>query len=1619
MSLHSGGRSSASALPRFVALLLTFAIIFSALPKQFAPIIPSAHAASPDIVISQVYGGGGNANATLKNDFIELFNRGTSPVIVTGWSVQYGSATGTSWAKTDLTGTIQPGRYYLVQESAGAGGTTSLPAPEASGSIQMSATAGKVALVNNGTLLTCGTANNCLPNAAIKDLVGFGTGASGANSFEGSPTATLTNTTAAIRANGGCTDTDNNQADFATGAPTPRNSASPANPCGVVTNNPPTITAPANPIATVNQDAAPFSVSLTGSDDGSVYNWSATAGTGVSSVVVNSGQGTANVSYTVTLQPGFNGNATFTSSLTDNVNAAVTRVVNITVNPVVAANTPPTIVTPADPAATVAQDAAPFTVNLSGTDDNNLFNWSATAGTGVSSVVVTAGQGTAAVTYTVTLQIGFSGTAKFTASLSDGVNAPVTQVVNIAVTPAPASHVVISQLYGGGGNSGATYRNDYIELYNPTAQTVDLTGWSVQYGPATQTNWLTQSIAGPIGPNEYYLVKLASGGSTGAELPVLPNVEGTINMSATTAKVALVSSGVTLTGACPSDTSHLVDLVGYGAPNCHEGSANAPAPTAPNTNTTAIFRKQDGATDTNQNGNDFTLGVPNPRRTAIILDAAPTVTSADTDAEAGTSTPAPVDATVLLTFSEPVVVEGTWYDLSCVNTGSHTTTLAAGPKTWAITTDSNFAPGEQCTFKVFASHVKDADLDDSQPNTDFMQSDFSQTFTVVADATAPEGPDAHMVMGNPSGAVTDTSVPNNYLMMKSEYALSYNRSRGTANWVSWHLDDSWKGPAVRVDTFRPDPTLPADWYHVQHLDYTGSGFDRGHMTPSDDRDLSRRVNQATFLMTNIIPQAGDNNQGPWADMESDLRKLLPADELYIVAGGAGTGGTGSNGFTSTIADGHVTVPAQTWKVVLAIPKGDDDLARVGCGARTIAVIMPNTQGIRNNDWHSYITTVDAVEQLTGYDFFSNLPDAVENCVEAGMDGTNPPGTANQTVSTAEDTAAAITLTAVSPNANANFTYTVNTTPSHGTLSGTGASLTYTPAPNFTGTDNFTFTANDGARDSNTSTVTITVTDVNDAPVAADDSRSTQEDTTLSFLAGELLINDNAGAADEGGQTLAVASVADGADTHGTVSLADGQITYTPAANYHGAASFTYQVCDDGTTAGSPDPRCASATVNITVESVNDSPEAHADAATTDEDTPVTVDVVANDTDVDGESLTLASVADATHGTVTVADGKAVFTPAANYNGAASFSYVVSDGQGGTATGNVSITVNPVNDAPTLSGVPTSATINELVAYGFTASAGDIDTPAQTLTFSLVGAPAGASINASSGVFSWTPTEQQGGTNVPFNFKVRVSDGVVSTDADISLLVSEVNQAPTLAPIGNQTVALGDTLTFAAVGSDVDVPVQTLSYSLAGAVPAGATINAASGAFSWTPNAAQSGLAYTFSVVVTDGVSQTATTITVIVVGPLGIGQGALSQLRALRQVTTDKQDAKKLGDAIEELSDALNPIYWVDAAHLQSKHGDKFFGETKDAVNKLAGLLKDNKSAVSKAALQGIIDQLVRAARLVAQVAVGESAAAGGDQNDIVRANDELTQGDADAVGDKPEGAIEHYRKAWQQVSKK
>ncbi|WP_299311555.1 DNA/RNA non-specific endonuclease [uncultured Aquimarina sp.] len=242
--------------------------------------------------------------------------------------------------------------------------------------------------------------------------------------------------------------------------------------------------------------------------------------------------------------------------------------------------------------------------------------------------------------------------------------------------------------------------------------------------------------------------------------------------------------------------------------------------------------------------------------------------------------------------------------------------------------------------------------------------------------------DSNITFGNPSNAGSSST---NYYLSKPDFILSYNNSRGTANWVSWHLSDAWTGTAARCNCFKQDTSLPSNFFRASTSDYTNSGFDRGHLCPSADRNASSTSNSNTFFMTNIAPQAPDNNQRSWANFENYLRSLtLEGNEVHIIAGVVGSGGKGRNGFASTIDGGNITVPDSFWKVALILPNGTNDINRVTTSTRVIAINVPNDQGI-NSDWTQFRTSVNAIESLTGYDLLENITNAIESVLESRID----------------------------------------------------------------------------------------------------------------------------------------------------------------------------------------------------------------------------------------------------------------------------------------------------------------------------------------------------------------------------------------------------------------------------------------------------------------------------------------------------------------------------------------------------------------------------------------------------------------------------------------------------------
>jgi endonuclease G, mitochondrial len=230
---------------------------------------------------------------------------------------------------------------------------------------------------------------------------------------------------------------------------------------------------------------------------------------------------------------------------------------------------------------------------------------------------------------------------------------------------------------------------------------------------------------------------------------------------------------------------------------------------------------------------------------------------------------------------------------------------------------------------------------------------------------AASGEDSsHLRFGNPSGATDDSSNKDNFLIEKKYYALSYNNALGTPNWASWRLVKEDLGDAPRFP-FLPDSELPAGFKKVVTKDYVHSGFDRGHMCNHSDRASDDDASKSTFVMTNIIPQSSANNQKGWDQLEEYCRSLArKGKELYIVCGPQGKGGEGKEGYKATIANGKVTVPAKTWKVILVLGKS----RKIDQNTRLIGVIMPNDQSV-GYDWAKFRVPVKEIEELTSYKFF--------------------------------------------------------------------------------------------------------------------------------------------------------------------------------------------------------------------------------------------------------------------------------------------------------------------------------------------------------------------------------------------------------------------------------------------------------------------------------------------------------------------------------------------------------------------------------------------------------------------------------------------------------------------------
>ncbi len=539
-------------------------------------------------------------------------------------------------------------------------------------------------------------------------------------------------------------------------------------------------------------------------------------------------------------------------------------------------------------------------------------------------------------------------------------------------SPQVSPNLVISQFQPG---TSASPNDEFVEIKNISSSPVDLNGFRVIYRSQNGSNdvgpfavWTTPTI---LQPGQFYLI--ASTSYTGSVTPNLtynPTVCA-CSMSAANGHLGIRQGDV--------NTGALIDAVGWGTGatvSLFEGTRT----TAPGSGNSKA-RKQSGCQDTDSNTNDFETLMPfAPRNTStapVTCSGSGTTLFAAINANPTTISPGGTTlftVTVIAATTPPSTGIGVEGNLSAIGGLSSQPFFDNGTNGDVTAGDSVFSfmsaipAGTSGGSYVITSVAQDAEG---------RSVNLSQTISV----NAPLPDEDPLILGNPSHATADVANENNYLMEKPQYSLSYSRARATPNWVAWRLDSSWIGGADRQDDFRADTTLPAPWYQVQDFDYSGSGFSRGHMCPSGDRTRSIPDNSATFLMTNMIPQLAANNEGPWNDLENYCRTLAgQGNEIYIISGPNGV-----HANTPTISSGRITVPELTWKVVLVLPNGTDDLRRVNRSTRVFGQIVSNRSVTMGNSWRNYRVTVDEVEELTGYNFFSNVPARTQEIIERRVD----------------------------------------------------------------------------------------------------------------------------------------------------------------------------------------------------------------------------------------------------------------------------------------------------------------------------------------------------------------------------------------------------------------------------------------------------------------------------------------------------------------------------------------------------------------------------------------------------------------------------------------------------------
>jgi VCBS repeat-containing protein len=545
----------------------------------------------------------------------------------------------------------------------------------------------------------------------------------------------------------------------------------------------------------------------------------------------------------------------------------------------------------------------------------------------------------------------------------------------------------------------------------------------------------------------------------------------------------------------------------------------------------------------------------------------------------------------------------------------------------------------------------------------------------------------------------------------------------------------------------------------------------------------------------------------------------------------------------------------------------------------------------------------------------------------------PPAAVDDAFTTLEDMTFALNVLANDSDPEGSLLTVITVTqPSHGlVIINTDQSLSYTPAENYYGPDSFTYTVGDTEAATASATVSLTIAPVNDAPRLMADTATTAEDTALSFA---VLTNDG----DIDGDVLTVTAVTQPAS--GIIIIEpDGRLTYTPSANFNGVVGLRYTAFDGTVTDSAP--------VTITVTSVNDLPLAVDDAATLDEDTNLTIPVLSNDSDVDGDALAVSIAGQPTSGSAAVnSDNSIAYTPTANFNGSDSLIYAADDGHGGVVTATVAITVNPVADAPITTD--DFATTPEDVSLTISALANDFDPDGDSLSIAAFTAPlhGGASLNHN-GTLSYQPELNFNGSD---SFTYQVIDGTAYTvTATVFITVTPVNDAPVASD--DQVVLAEDNVAdIAVLANDSDVESDALALTGLTQPAHGQASISSTGTLIYTPTLNYAGpdsFTYTISDGNASSSAQVSLTVTPVNDAPVAVDDTATTFEDTPRIFNILANDSD-VDDTVLSISDLVQPEHGLAtvtlAGSLTYTPTTNFFG-----VDVFAYTIQDAAGAASTA----------------------------------------------------------------------